>query len=162
MQSLNDPNIMKILDSFQYPQQNPRFLAIIMPRAVSDLIDYIALINLEVPEPIVCKIMRDLLAAVNTLHSNNIWHRNINLDNIAIMEETRQGPKVVLNDFCKSIVVNTPTFNGPAVGSLQYAAPELIEAISDINVGFKANAVCLFFSNKIKFNQKFNYIQLFE
>lgn len=148
MQSLNDSNIIKILDSFQYPQQNPRFFAIVMPRAVNDLLDYTMLINLELAEPIVCKIMRELLTAINTLHSNNIWHRNIKLDNILVMEETRLGPNVVITDFCKSIVVNTPTFNGPVVGTIQYAAPELLEVSSDkIHAGFKANAECLFFFN---------------
>ena len=145
MQTLNDPNIMNIVDSFQFPQQNPRFFAIVMPRAVNDLIEYITINDLNIPESVVCNIMRNSLAAVNTLHSNNIWHRNLKLDNILIMEETRQGPKVVISDFCHSIVVDTPTFNGPTLGTLQYAAPELLERDSDDHVRFKENAECLFF-----------------
>lgn len=139
-ESVQDPRIIKILDSFLYPEQNPRFFAIVMERFTTDLLEYVIL-NEHLPEQIVCKIMRDILEAVVILHSNNIWHRNLKPDNILLKEE-QNGPSIAITDFFHSIVVPTPTFNGQVEGTLQYAAPELLE-ISDKNLFLKKTAECL-------------------
>lgn len=142
MQSVNDPRIIEVLDSFEYPNQNPEFVAIVMPMAVCDLFSFFSSGG-ALPEPMVCKIMRDLCQAVDILHSNNIWHRNLKPENILVMAENKQGPTIAITDFCSSIVVNTPTFNGPVTGTYQYAAPELLE-VSNGRLRLKNNADCLF------------------
>ena len=53
MKLLHHPNIIEILDSFIYPEENPRFFAIVMPRAVNDLTHYL-LANFPFEERLIC------------------------------------------------------------------------------------------------------------
>lgn len=148
IQSVNDTRIIKVIDSFPYPDTNPRFYAIVMPRAVGDLIEYMQNNN-NLQEQFVCSIMRNLLEAVHILHSKGIWHQNIKPENILVMCEEAKGPAIAIADFCHSIIVSTPTYNGTPVGTLFYAAPELLE-ISNGILRFKRNVECLFLKERKK------------
>lgn len=110
--------------------------------AIKDLLDYASL-NFPFEEQLLCQMMRDLLKALNTMHSYCIWHRNISIENILVMSEEINGPQLAISGFGTSIFAKTPTYVGPAVGSLMYAAPELLE-VSDGKLHFKDNVECLF------------------
>lgn len=142
MKQINHPNIIKYYDSFMYPNQNPRFFAIVMARGVDDLYNYVER-NGPLPEEIVCQIMRQALNAVSYLHSNQIWHRDLKLDNILLMEEARNGFKIAITDFGLSDNFNCDEYTGKCCGTLEYAAPELVQNLYG-GLCFKLSAVCLY------------------
>lgn len=125
MKLLSHPNIIKYIEDFYYPTKNPRFFAIVMPRAISDLLDYL---NTSGPfkEALICQIMRQSLNAINYLHANHIWHRDVKLDNILVLSEERRGVKVSIIDFGLSDIFDSETYQGKCTGTKQYAAPELL------------------------------------
>lgn len=126
MEQVRHRHIIKSYRSFHYPPDNPRFFAIVMPRAEFDLEEYIDG-RLILSEPQVCRIMANLLDALDVLHSSGIWHRDIKLENILIMEVTYKGPSVVLTDFGLSCVTSDEEIEDRGVGTDVYAAPELLE-----------------------------------
>lgn len=145
MRQLNHPNIIKLIDSFLYPIKNPRFFAIVMPLAILDLDTYIYN-NGPLSEAMVWKIMKDSLKAIKYMHKNNIWHRDIKLENILVVEEGYNGLSIVISDFGISDIIETEIYHGRCVGTLQFAAPELLE----LNLGrleFKKITDCMFFNN---------------
>jgi serine/threonine protein kinase len=79
------------------------------------------------------EISRDVLAALEAMHKNNIIHRDIKPGNIMIQEETGEA---VIIDFgiAKDIVGGTRlTTTGALLGSPMYMAPE--QSINSSNVG---------------------------
>lgn len=151
MQDINHPNIIKYIESFKYPEKKPRFFAIVMPRAIDDLTHYI-LGRGPLEELLICKIMKQILNAVQYLHQNNIWHRDIKPDNILVMKETYDGIEVALADFGCADLITTETYNGIILGTLQYAAPELVERKED-HLSLKKTGKCMY----LKKNQS-NYL----
>lgn len=138
LQYISDPCIIKV---FEILAVQDKFVAIVMPRADYSLVEFIN-IQRNVSEPIVFQIMEGLLKAVRMLHLDGIWHRNLKPDNILVMNE-KQSPAIAITGFCNSIFASTPTLNGPVAGTLQYAAPELLE-VSNEKLHFKETAECLF------------------
>lgn len=104
MKMLSHPNIIKIIDSFPYPEENPAFQAIVMQSALFDLFDYLYYTEF-LEESVICKIMKDILEALRHMHSLQIWHLDLKLENLYVIEETLQGfPYVVIGDFgCSEI-----------------------------------------------------------
>lgn len=152
MTELSHPNIIRCLQSFYYPKENPRFFAIVMPFAHFDLANYIESKRMQTERKI-CKIIYDSLKAVDFMHKNKIWHRDLKPENIFVIEETPTFPFVVIGDFGNSAYFEKDVFEGPACGTLQFAAPELIcvkkdPTTNNYTFGFKSNARCFFHSKK--------------
>ena len=137
-------HIINIIDFFQYP----KFVAMVMPYAIKDLFDY-AVYDGPISEHITCRIIHDLLEAVNYLHSNNIWHCNITPEQVLIKENTIDGPFIQLSGFQSAKHVNSQEITGPAPGLVNYAAYELLDFNGNL-VTLKRNATCMFFSIEIK------------
>lgn len=157
--SFTNDHIVKTVDFFPFPDAaNPRFIAIVMPRATSDLLDYLNYYQF-LPEPIVYKIMKDSLEGLRAIHEENIWHRDIKLDNLFILAETRQGPFVAIGDFGLADQINGEVFESQGVGTVEYAAPELLEMHSN-GIRFKRHARCMFNYNQSKFYSSSSLIYL--
>ena len=91
---------------------------------------------------------------MNSNHLNNIWHRNITLEQILIKEVTEDDPFIQLSGFQFTKTVNTQEITDRALGSVGYAAIELLD-FNGNNVSLKPNATCMFFYlYKKKFNQE--------
>ena len=148
MKNLNEKHIIPIIDSFFFPKQNPRFYAIVMPNACGYLLNYLKY-NGYLPEAKVCQIMKELMTGLQVLHSFNIWHRNLSLESILVMNETYQKISVAIYDFKDADLIDTPTVTTKAVGNYQYSAPELLE-ISNKKLHFIVKATCML----KKFNHK--------
>lgn len=101
MKDLDHPNIMKIHDFIL----KDRYAAIIMPRAKCDLIEYISYQSFCNEENIICAIIKSALEALNYLHKNDVWHRDIKLENILVMKETEEGPIIYILDFRFWIII---------------------------------------------------------
>lgn len=142
MQLVNHPHLISVENSFYFPEHNPRFFSIVMPRATSDLLDYINYHH-YLPEEIVYRIMKDSLEAVDALHESKIWHRDLKLDNIFVVKEERSGPFVAVADLGLADVFDQNTISTPGVGTVQYAAPELLQ-ITGNQLAFKPLAQCMY------------------
>lgn len=153
MRDLDHPNIMKIHDFIL----KERYAAIIMPRAISDLLEYIQPRSSYINEHYICVIIKSALEALSYLHKNGVWHRDIKLENILVMKETEKGPIINISDFGLSCRFKNKT-QGPekleCVGTLLYAAPELIERDSaeEYEIRFRERAKCTFILVQFKFS----------
>lgn len=144
MESINHRNVMKIKRSFLYPPENPRFFAIVMPRACGDLIDYLPRDGSPVPELIACKIMKDSLEGLKAIHAENICHRDIKLDNIFILKETKYGPKCVIGDFGFAIQMDGDEIIDEGCGTRFYAAPEILVQKNGM-LDYRKKSLCMYF-----------------
>lgn len=163
MKNINDEHIIQVIDSFYYPSQNPRFFAIVMPIAFSDLYKYLKINYGYLTEEIVCQIMKKALEGLQVLHSCNIWHRNLALDNLLVTNYDPQEIFITISDFKYADLIDTPTVTAEAVGDLQYAAPELLE-ISNNKLQLKKKATCMLKKKNQKKIQLFtnNYMCFFK
>jgi len=83
------------------------------------------------------RIIKDLAEALRHLHHQGVAHRDIKPDNVLCMDQTTPCPvKLCDFDLCSSVSVevSTPELLTP-VGSLEYMAPEVVEAfmVDDYN-----------------------------
>merc|ERR1719278_1141543 len=83
------------------------------------------------------RIIKDLAEAIRHLHHQGVAHRDIKPDNVLCMDQNTPCPvKLCDFDLCSSVSVevSTPELLTP-VGSLEYMAPEVVEAfmVDDYN-----------------------------
>lgn len=144
LKELDHPNVINCIKCLKHP----RFAAIIMPRARSDLWEYIKYSDYQ-DETIICSIMQQALEGLEYLHKEGIWHRDIKPENIFIMKETETGPLVQIADFGFAHKFGTTEYqDGPCLGTVPYAAPELLttsRSNKDFGLKFRRKARCLFF-----------------
>ena len=145
-------NIINFLGSFEYKENNSHFYVISMALAELDFIDYIY--YYKPSEHQVARVIYDVLDALSYLHFKKFIHRDVKPDNILIIEEVDDEPLAVLSDFGLSVEGAVGTVRLPATGTIQYAAPELIEAVYNeetkrTEILFKKEAECLFIFNSI-------------
>ena len=69
--------------------------------------------------------MKNIVLALDNIHSNNIIHRDLKPDNIMIRNEN-DLTSLCLIDFGLSII-NNDTFETDYCGTLKFMAPELID-----------------------------------
>ena len=76
------------------------------------------------------KLMRCILSAVNELHSMNVVHRDLKLNNLIFDQpfDAKNGiePKLKLIDFGDSRVIETVKVYKTCIGTLSYIAPEML------------------------------------
>ncbi|KZF23697.1 Pkinase-domain-containing protein [Xylona heveae TC161] len=118
MKSIRHPNIVQYIDYVDLP----RHLYIIMEYVpCGDLSNFLA--NGPVPESLARSMSRQILSALDYLHSLKITHRDIKPDNILIASYTPFHVK--LSDFGLSKAVHEETFLKTFCGTLLYCAPEV-------------------------------------
>jgi serine/threonine protein kinase len=71
-----------------------------------------------------------LATALQELHAASIWHRDIKLENIMVMSQNLENPdSVQLADFGFAKRFETTVCDNEFVGSLRYAAPEILKHV---------------------------------
>lgn len=125
MSMIDHPNIIKLEDYFRYNE----YVCIVTPFIPLQSLHSFILENYKfgIPEKMACKIIHQLLNAVNYLHKNNIWHRDIKPDNILVVDSDQKNPKIKLadfgfarkfknqNDLCDDEFLGTPEFTAPEI-----------------------------------------------
>ena len=117
---LSHPNILKHIETIN---DEDYFIIITEYCEGITLLNYITLKgNLE--SKIVRLIVRQLLDALNYLHSNFIAHRDLKLENIII---NTLNNHITIIDFGLSNYINSSNLLNTFCGSLQYVSPKIIE-----------------------------------
>lgn len=91
MRIVYHPNIIKLEDCFIYNE----YVCIVTPYyPLQSLHNFIiGRYPSGIPEQMACKIMYQVLNAVNYLHKNNIWHRDIKPDNFLVVNSDEKIQK---------------------------------------------------------------------
>uniref|UniRef100_A0A8B9JDR9 CaM kinase-like vesicle-associated protein n=1 Tax=Astyanax mexicanus TaxID=7994 RepID=A0A8B9JDR9_ASTMX len=119
LKMMNHPNILKLIDAFETRKE---FYIIQELATGGDVFDWI-LDQGNYTERDAANVIRQLLEAVAYLHSLNIVHRNLKLENLMYYTENNHN-KVVLRDFYLSRFENG-SITEPC-GTPEYLAPEVV------------------------------------
>lgn len=121
LMSLDHPNIIKPIEFLHVND----FSYIIFPNAQGgDLLERLTGQGDPFDKESIQKIMHDLFLAVEYIHSKEIIHRNISIENVLIFYNRGQE-NYTLGGF--SLAVNSTKMINEHFGAIQYMAPELIE-----------------------------------
>ncbi|KAM8755263.1 caM kinase-like vesicle-associated, like isoform 1-T1 [Acanthopagrus schlegelii] len=116
---VNHPNILQLIDTFETRKE---YLIIQELATGGDVFDWI-LDQGNYTERDASNVIRQVLEAVAYLHSLNIVHRNLKLENLMYYTENNHQ-KVVLRDFYLSRFENGPITE--PCGTPEYLAPEVV------------------------------------
>ena len=106
--------IVKVIDCFDYGD----YKVIVMPLSSAGSLSP----KTQYSENIVRTVVRCGLRALQYLHSKHIWHRDIKVENFLAFD----NGKFVLADLGLAIKTDEEVKNNDFVGTLRYAAPEVI------------------------------------
>jgi calcium-dependent protein kinase len=150
LKHLDHPNIVKVYETFS---DDDNYYIVGEYCSEGSLQEKLEKLNFSINEKLVRKLMAQILSAVTYLHSNNVFHGDLKLDNILIdsltssketfssalradlknmkLDECRfpsmANFEVKLIDFgCSKIFNKSSKFQG-LIGTVQYIAPEVIK-----------------------------------
>ncbi|KAI9017662.1 kinase-like domain-containing protein [Gaertneriomyces semiglobifer] len=122
LRSLNHPNIVRLLDTFETPTHTCLVLEYV---SAGELFDLVTGDPASLTPSRVRRIFTQLVRAVQYLHQNHICHRDLKIENV-LLDETGAvkladfGLARRFNPSCPSLV--------DRCGSEEYAAPEVVQA----------------------------------
>ncbi len=121
LQRLDHPNVIKMHDSFATVDSS-QFAIVLDVARHGDLLDFLIDHGSTLSEDDCREIFRQIVDAVNYLHSRGIVHRDIKPENILITDPHT----VKITDFGLSKLVDTGTAMLTVCGTLLYLAPEVL------------------------------------
>ncbi|KUF81338.1 Calcium-dependent protein kinase 34 [Phytophthora nicotianae] len=120
---LHHPNIVRMLETFE---DDHHFYIIMEFSSGGTLLDRVKTRNKEFPEDEAKDIIRNLASVIQYLHSRNICHRDLKLENI-LVETLDNGGHIKLCDFGASTLFKSGASMRKVLGSVVYMAPEVLE-----------------------------------
>lgn len=94
------------------------------------LYDYLRTAGGQVAESIARKLAIDLAKGLQYLHERGVIHRDVKLENVLLRKEKNGSLKAVLIDFGLSCFLGPEEVSTEPVGTLKYAAPEVLSRVS--------------------------------
>jgi doublecortin-like kinase 1/2 len=121
LKRLNHPNIVKLIEEFDYSKQLYLILELVQD---GDLFDAISNVT-KFGEVDVATMIHNLSSALTYLHSQGIVHRDIKPENLLISVQEDGSQSVKLADFGLAVEVNDkPLYN--VCGTAFYVSPEML------------------------------------
>ncbi|KAG3188071.1 hypothetical protein PC128_g12351 [Phytophthora cactorum] len=120
---LHHPNIVRMLETFE---DDHHFYIIMELSSGGTLLDRVKARNKEFPEDEAKGIIRNLASVIQYLHSRNICHRDLKLENI-LVETLDNGGRIKLCDFGASTLFKSGGSMRKVLGSVVYMAPEVLQ-----------------------------------
>ncbi|OHT15657.1 AGC family protein kinase [Tritrichomonas foetus] len=124
LSSFHHPHIINIFEDFSYQPYRVLSMEFAPFGSLKDLYDPTRTFGLN--EDTVLTITFQILEALEFMHRNNIWHRDIKLENILVFDNNAKFPYVKISDFGLAVNVQNNHPND-RVGSLGYVAPEVVK-----------------------------------
>ena len=117
------PNVLRLYDSFETSE---RFYLITEALTEGTLLTYLKQEDFQPSESFAKSIIRDLATGLLYLHSHHILHRDIKPDNVMLRKNNAGVLEAVLIDFGLSCFLGPNQTSTEPVGTLKYAAPEIL------------------------------------
>lgn len=124
LEKLSSPNVIKIFDFFEENQSFYFILELCRGKTLREFLHQFPQHKLE--ESQAKGLFRDILEGVKYIHSENIYHRDLKIDNIMIEEDRRTGKhKCFLIDFGFAVQQPPTEPIKNICGTPNYMAPEI-------------------------------------
>ncbi|KAL4870368.1 kinase-like domain-containing protein [Aspergillus spectabilis] len=124
LETLQHPNVIGLEKVIQSGNTIYMFQDLL---TAGDLFSYVQYKGGKLPDIEAAVIVRQVVIALDYLHSRNIVHRDLKLDNI-LMTSRADGCRVVLTDFgCATLVNSTSSRMSSMVGTFEFSAPEVVK-----------------------------------
>ncbi|CAD8168002.1 unnamed protein product [Paramecium octaurelia] len=144
MRELDHPNIMKLYEVYETQNSLYMGLELLQGGQLYDIIKKkVILTNKQIQS-----IMKGLLDGLAHMHSKNIMHRDLKLENI-LFKEQNDINSVVIADFGLATFVNLPVYLYCRCGTPGFVAPEVIN-ITDMSTTY--DSVCDIYSLGLVFH----------
>ena len=118
-------SLLNLIDFYETPS-NIYLVTEYLPEGT--LFSYMQERNFKIPEATARDLVRDIAAGLNYLHSYGIIHRDIKLENVLVATH-KNRLKARIIDFGLSCMLGPGQTSMDTVGTLKYAAPELLSKI---------------------------------
>jgi tRNA A-37 threonylcarbamoyl transferase component Bud32 len=123
LQKVRHPNVVAIYAHGSAPSGAPYLvMEFVEGKSLREVLESGAL-----PPARTARLLRQLAAALDAIHAQDIWHRDVKPENVIVRKESSPGEEAVLIDFSIAIVKDAnETLYGlsRAAGSFDYMAPE--------------------------------------
>lgn len=142
LKELSHPNIVKLIEEFDYSMQLYLILELVQD---GDLFDAIANVTRPFNEVQVATMIFNLSSALTYLHEQGIVHRDIKPENLLISKQKDGSQSVKLADFGLAVEVNDDNRLYSVCGTAFYVSPEMLnESGYDFKVDVWSTGVICF------------------
>ena len=159
LKNINHPNILNIIDAWYNKESNE--VVFITPLLSYNLKKFIEIYYLCIKLEHKIKWIKQIINGIIYLHSNNIIHRDLKLNNIFIDSYTSN---ILIGDFGLSIkLLNSKIKAKSCIGTPEYMAPELYSGDYDKSVDMYAFGMCILslFTNEEPYTECNNIMQIY-
>lgn len=160
LKNITHPNILNIMNYWYNKEKNE--VVFITPLYSYNLKKFIDQYYCHIKIEHKIKWIKQIINGISYLHSQNIIHRDLKLDNIFINSETSD---ILIGDFGLSTkLLNSKSKANSCIGTPEYMAPELYSGEYDKSIDIYSLGMCLIFlfTNEQPYSECNNIMQIYK